>query len=115
MTEEGGARLSGHGEFFQLEHTPEGPGGPGNILVRFSRWVITSPVAWLVALFNEIKAGLQGEQAKVTRKAIVALRSYNSFSNQKAKTLLGWTPRIDLEEGMQLTERWLRDEGYLNN
>jgi nucleoside-diphosphate-sugar epimerase len=73
------------------------------------------PVAWLVALLNEVKAGLQGKQAKVTRKAIMALRSYNSFSNQKAKTLMGWTPRVDFGEGMRLTERWLRAEGYFNN
>jgi nucleoside-diphosphate-sugar epimerase len=73
------------------------------------------PVAWLVALFTEMKAGLQGKQAKVTRKAIMALRSYNSFSNQKAKALLGWTPRIDFGEGMRLTEHWLRDEGYLDD
>lgn len=34
-------------------------------------------------------------------------------SNQKAKDVLGWQPRISLEEGMRRTEAWLREAGYL--
>lgn len=70
-------------------------------------------VAWLVGLYNEIKAGLQGKQARLNRGAVKALRSRNSFSNQKARTLLGWEPRVDLTEGMKRTEAWLRAEGYI--
>jgi nucleoside-diphosphate-sugar epimerase len=33
--------------------------------------------------------------------------------NDKAKRELGWEPRISLEEGLQLSERWLREEGIL--
>jgi nucleoside-diphosphate-sugar epimerase len=71
-------------------------------------------VAWLIGLYNEIKAGLQGKKASLNRGAVNALRSDNSFSNQKARTLLGWAPKVDLTEGMKETEAWLRAAGYLN-
>ncbi len=71
------------------------------------------PVAWLIGLLNEVKAGLKGKKASLNRKAVSALRSSNSFSNQKARQVLGWTPRVNLDEGMKLTEAWLRQEGYL--
>jgi nucleoside-diphosphate-sugar epimerase len=70
-------------------------------------------VAWLIGLYNEVKAGLKGNKASLNRGAVKALRSDNSFSNQKARTLLGWEPKVDLNEGMKLTEAWLGAEGYL--
>jgi nucleoside-diphosphate-sugar epimerase len=70
-------------------------------------------VAWLIGLYNELKAGLKGQKASLNRGAVKALRSDSSFSNEKARTLLGWEPKVDLNEGMKLTEAWLRAEGYL--
>ncbi len=70
-------------------------------------------VAWLIGLYNEVKAGLKGNKASLNRGAVKALRSDNSFSNQKARTLLGWEPKVDLNEGMKRTEAWLGAEGYL--
>ena len=70
-------------------------------------------VAWLIGLYNELKAGLKGQKASLNRGAVKALRSDSSFSNEKARTLLGWEPKVDLIEGMKLTEAWLRAEGYL--
>lgn len=71
-------------------------------------------VAWLVGLLNEVKAGLTGQKASLNRGVVKALRSHNSFSNQKAQHVLGWQPKVDLAEGMRRTEAWLRAEGYLN-
>lgn len=34
-------------------------------------------------------------------------------TNQKAKDLLGWSPEVSLEEGLRLSEQWLRAEGIL--
>ena len=70
-------------------------------------------VAWLIGLYNELRAGLKGQKASLNRGAVKALRSDSSFSNEKARTLLGWEPKVDLNEGMKLTEAWLRAEGYL--
>jgi len=71
-------------------------------------------LAWLVALYHEATAALSGKKPALNRAAVNALRSSNSFSNQKAQTLLGWQPRIDFKQGMQQTEAWLRANGYLN-
>lgn len=71
------------------------------------------PLAWLIALYNEKKAALQGKSTSLNRGAVKALRSSNSFSNQKARTLLGWEPAVDFVGGMKQTEAWLRAKGYL--
>jgi nucleoside-diphosphate-sugar epimerase len=70
-------------------------------------------LAWLIGYYNEITARRRGKKASFNRAAIHALHSSNSFSNQKARELLGWQPNIDLAQGMTLTEAWLRVEGYL--
>ncbi|GAB4431668.1 MAG: NAD(P)-dependent oxidoreductase [Anaerolineae bacterium] len=72
------------------------------------------PLAWGIALLNELKAAAQGKKTGLNRKAVKSLRSLNSFSNRKARQVLGWQPRVDFEEGMRRTEAWLRAEGYLN-
>ena len=70
-------------------------------------------VAWLLGLLNEISAAIRGREASFNRRVVTGLRSSNSFSIQKAQDVLGWTPRVDLAEGMQRTEVWLRAEGYI--
>jgi nucleoside-diphosphate-sugar epimerase len=70
-------------------------------------------LAWLVGLLNEMKAISRGRKANLNRRVVKALRSSNSFSNQKARTLLGWEPKINFAEGMRRTETWLRTEGYI--
>jgi nucleoside-diphosphate-sugar epimerase len=35
------------------------------------------------------------------------------FSIAKAQRLLGYAPRVDLDEGMRRTERWLREQGFI--
>lgn len=36
-----------------------------------------------------------------------------TFANDKAKRLLGWSPRIDFEQGLALSREWLRARGEL--
>jgi nucleoside-diphosphate-sugar epimerase len=71
-------------------------------------------LAWVIACFYEIKAALAGQKATFNRELVRFLGSSSSFSNQKARTLLGWEPKVGFEEGMRRTEAWLRAEGYLN-
>ena len=89
-------------------------GAYGKMLGKQSFPSLPYPAAWLAALVFEIQAGIKGKKASMTRGAVQSLRSSNSFSNQKARTLLGWQPRVDLAEGMRRTEAWLRQEGYLD-
>ena len=72
------------------------------------------PLAWSIALINELKAGVQGKHTGLNRRVVKSLRSLNSFSNQKARRLLGWVPQVGFDEGMRRTEAWLRAEGYIN-
>lgn len=36
-----------------------------------------------------------------------------SFTNDRAKRLLGWTPQVDFTRGVELCAHWLREEGLL--
>lgn len=72
-------------------------------------------LAWLFGYFNEVQAALKSKRTTLNRRTVRSLCSSNSFSNQKAQTLLGWQPKIDLNEGLQRTEAWLQAEGYLTS
>lgn len=89
-------------------------GAYGRMLGRESLPSVPYPLAWLAALVNEVKAGWRGQKTGLNRGAVNSLRSRNSFSNQKARQVLGWTPAVDLAEGMRRTESWLRAQGYLD-
>ena len=89
-------------------------GAYGKMLGKASLPSLPYPVAWLAALFFETQAKLKGKKSGLTRGAVNSLRSSNSFSNRKAQALLGWSPKINLAEGMRLTEIWLREQGYLD-
>jgi nucleoside-diphosphate-sugar epimerase len=88
-------------------------GAYGRMLDIHSFPSVPFALAWLIGYYNEITARLRGKKASFNRAAVQALRSSNSFSNQKARELLGWEPKVDLAQGMTLTEAWLRAEGYL--
>ncbi|MDN3920467.1 NAD-dependent epimerase/dehydratase family protein [Roseateles violae] len=37
-----------------------------------------------------------------------------AFTNDKAKRLLGWSPRVDFEQGLELSRAWLQSQGQPN-
>jgi nucleoside-diphosphate-sugar epimerase len=37
-----------------------------------------------------------------------------TYSIEKARRLIGYEPRIDLDEGMRHTEAWLHEQGLLS-
>ena len=55
----------------------------------------------------------RGRPTEATAEAVDYFLRSGGYSNAKARTLLGWAPRIDLAEGMARTEAWLRREGHL--
>lgn len=67
----------------------------------------------IIALGMEIGAKFIGKPPKISREAVRYLTRQSSFNIEKAKRELGYHPRFSLEEGMKLTEQWLRKEGYL--
>ncbi|HEX9923568.1 MAG TPA: SDR family NAD(P)-dependent oxidoreductase [Anaerolineae bacterium] len=88
-------------------------GAYGRMLGINSFPAVPFALAWLIGYYNEITARLRGKKASLNRGILMTHRSSNSFSNQKARELLGWEPNVDLAQGMMLTEAWLRAEGYL--
>jgi nucleoside-diphosphate-sugar epimerase len=77
---------------------------------------IRSVPEWLgkaIALCMEISSKFTGKPPKITREAIHFLTRQARFSIEKARREIDFQPRISLEEGMKLTEQWLRDAGYL--
>ena len=67
----------------------------------------------LVALGMEIASKFTGKPPKITRQAVDYLTCKARFIIDKARRDLGYRPRVPLEEGMRLTEQWLREEGHL--
>lgn len=88
-------------------------GAYAHMLGRHQLPSVPFPLAWLAAWAEEISASIRGKRPALTRRTVTSLRSTNTFSNLKARQLLGWAPRIGFEEGMQRTQRWLADSGYL--
>jgi nucleoside-diphosphate-sugar epimerase len=77
---------------------------------------IRSVPEWLarfIGLGMELGSKLSGNPPKITREAIRFLTRDARFSIEKAKRDLSYQPRISLEEGMKITEQWLREAGYL--
>jgi nucleoside-diphosphate-sugar epimerase len=48
--------------------------------------------------------------ALLSRQAVQVLGRDQRFSNDHARAVLGWEPRVDYREGMELTLQWLREE-----
>jgi nucleoside-diphosphate-sugar epimerase len=77
---------------------------------------IRSVPEWIgkaIALGMEISSKLTGKPPKITREAVGFLTRKARFGIEKARHELGFQPRFSLEEGMKLTEQWLREAGYL--
>ena len=71
------------------------------------------PVAYAYAWAKEIISRITGQRSSINREVVKTFRSHNSFSNAKARRILGWEPQVDFQEGMRRTEIWLRENGYI--
>jgi nucleoside-diphosphate-sugar epimerase len=46
----------------------------------------------------------------LSRQAVHVLGRDQTFSNRKARELLGWEPRVDYATGLEATVAWLQSE-----
>lgn len=69
--------------------------------------------AWLIALSDEVRATVVRTPPRVRRTALGYAVSHATMSTEKARRLLGWSPRYSMDEAMRMTERWLKENGYL--
>lgn len=68
----------------------------------------TRVVVALAATIGRLSGG-----GEVTADAIRYLARKGTYSIDKARSLLGYEPAVDLDEGMRRSEQWLRGEGLL--
>jgi nucleoside-diphosphate-sugar epimerase len=71
---------------------------------------------WFANLASDIFSvvpGMKGENAPLTRSRVQFLTHSRVYDISKAKTELGFAPRVELEEGMKNTAEWYHKHGYL--
>ncbi len=71
------------------------------------------PLLAAAAWAEELRARLRGGVPSFSRPAIVYITRRGAYPNARAREELGWTPQVDLDEGMRRTGVWLREQGLL--
>lgn len=73
------------------------------------------PLAPLLAAAATTEAVLRplGVQPPLHRRRMDFFRKSFAFSGEPARTILGWKPEVELEEGMRTTACWYREQGLL--
>jgi nucleoside-diphosphate-sugar epimerase len=88
---------------------------------RFCEWLGKPPprslpasvlkaATWPIAKAAELRGG----ESNLNPATIEYMRRHGTYSITKARELLGYEPRVGLDEGMERTRRWLADEGMLS-
>jgi nucleoside-diphosphate-sugar epimerase len=75
--------------------------------------VLPSLAAIGLAALPEAAAKIGGTHTDANRAGMRWLARPGTYSIEKARRLLGYEPRIGLDEGMRITETWLREHGLL--
>ncbi|HJT58381.1 MAG TPA: NAD-dependent epimerase/dehydratase family protein [Ktedonobacteraceae bacterium] len=71
---------------------------------------------WLANLASDMFAmtpGMRGEKAPLTRSRVKFLTHSRVYDISRARNELGFSPEVQLEEGMQRTAEWYRKHSYL--
>lgn len=71
------------------------------------------PLATVAATAMELGARALRRTPEVSRTAMTFISRRAGYSTELAQTLLGWSPTVDLAEGMKRTEEWFRETGLL--
>jgi nucleoside-diphosphate-sugar epimerase len=73
---------------------------------------VPSSLAIGAAALIQAAARLTPGDNDVNPASVRYLLRKGTYSNEKARGMLGWEPRIALEEGLARTVQWLREEGF---
>jgi len=69
---------------------------------------------WTAGLISEMGARLTGKAPAMDRRRARDLSHHQwTCDVAKTETALGWTPRVELREGLLRTAAWYRDQGWL--
>ncbi len=74
--------------------------------------VVPTPVAMALAAVIEHAARLTPGDNEINTLALRYFLRRGTYSCQKARDVLGWEPRIGLDEGLERTIAWLREQGF---
>jgi nucleoside-diphosphate-sugar epimerase len=87
---------------------------------HYTRMLGQGPVRTLPRPLLSFAAALEGLRARLTRTppiftkaSMIYVTRGGSYPNARAREVLGWSPRVDLDEGMRRTGAWLREQGLL--
>jgi dihydroflavonol-4-reductase len=70
-------------------------------------------LAYTTAIAMELGAKVINFEPPVTRSRVNFFTENRAFSCQKARTELGYIPKVDFREGVRSTIRWYQGNGYL--
>jgi nucleoside-diphosphate-sugar epimerase len=70
-------------------------------------------LAWIGAALAEVASTITRRPPTISRAQLGFVTGRAQLSTTKAQHLLGWSPRLSLDEGLRCTEAWLREEKYL--
>lgn len=73
-----------------------------------------TPVAVAAAEAARLVAMARRRHTELGKGVMLMLAKTRAVSNVKAHEVLGWWPRVELDEGMRGVEVWLREEGLLD-
>lgn len=78
------------------------------------RRLITLPAPLAIAMAAGVRqvARLAPGDNEINPQSARYLLRRGTYSNAKARTVLGWEPRVSLAEGMERTIEWLREQGF---
>jgi nucleoside-diphosphate-sugar epimerase len=93
----------------------------GEFFAHYSRMLgkppprtLPTPVARTVAAAGGRLAKLAGQDTELSAASVDYLaKRCGAYSIEKARRVLGYEPKVSLDEGMRRTEAWLRAEGLL--
>ena len=91
-------------EFFGHYHRMLGKSGPV---------CLPTPVALALAAGAATVDRARGRSGEANPATVRYLTRRGTYSIEKARSMLGYVPRVDLTEGMRRSEAWLRDRGLI--
>lgn len=108
-----GTRDEGAGQVFTIT---DGAGVTAAEFFGHYARLLDKPLRRVPTLASRILASLAMRlpgDTEVNQAAVTYLARSGTYSIEKARTLLGYEPQVDLAEGMRRTTEWLRAEGYV--
>lgn len=113
-----GTRPEGAGRIFTLTDgisptTKEFFGNYYRMLGKRGPLCVPTPVALAIVSGPEYTSRLMGTKSEVIRESMRYLARDAGYSIQTAQEVLGYEPTVTLEEGMNMTESWLRENGLV--